>query len=132
MTVKKEFDSTTQREADKAKIRNENLERQKDIEAEDARQAENQEIANFQGLPKAGETREQLLDRIRQMREESEKLKTKETADPIVRTEGLQKQFEAEQEAGRAAVAKAQAEMERNQAIAAQAAREAAGEKKAG
>ena len=113
MAKEKNFDSSNQREADKAKIRNENLERQKDIEAEDARLAENQEIANFKGLPQPGETRDQLLDRIRAMREE----KPKEVEVETFRSAGQQKEFTAEQEAGRAAVAKAQEDLERNRAL---------------
>lgn len=90
--VKEEkFESTTHHEERKAAI-----------QAENKQLAENQEIANFKGLPQAGETREQLLDRIRAMREE----KPSEPEAPVFRSEGLQKEFEAEQKAGQEAVAK--------------------------
>ena len=72
--------------------------------------AENQEIANFKGLPQHGETREELLARIRKLRDE----KPNEAIREPFRSEGLQKEFEAEQKAGQEAVAKAQEERERN------------------
>jgi hypothetical protein len=97
-----EFDSNKHREAAKAKIQAEN----KEI-------AEDKEIAVSKQLPQHGETREELLARIRKMREE----KPVEVETPVFRSEGLQKEFDAEQEAGRAAVAKAAAEMERNRAL---------------
>lgn len=113
-----EFDSTKHREADKAKIQEEN----KQNEAAAKETAENQEIANFKGLPQAGETREQLLDRIRKMRDE----KQPEFKPEAFRPEGLQKAFEAEQKAGQEAVSKAEKEMAQHMA----AQKEAAAEKK--
>jgi hypothetical protein len=63
------------------------------------------------GLVKAGDTREMLLDRIRQMREPPPP-----PPEIIGRvSEGQIKEFNAEQEAGRAAVAKAEAEYQRIQ-----------------
>lgn len=63
-------------------------------------------------LLSGAETREMLLDHIREMREQ----KPTASAPAGYRTESMQRAFTAEQEAGRAAVAKAQAEMERNRA----------------
>ena len=83
------------------------------IQAETSAEAENQEIANFRGLPQHGETREQLLARIRKMRDE----KPEPTVHETFRSEGLQKEFEAEQKAGQEAVAKAQAERDRMQTL---------------
>ena len=96
MTKKKDekFESTQHHEDSKAKIQAENRET-----------AEDKEIADFKGLPQPGETRDQLLDRIRKMREE----KPAEPEAPVFRSEGQQKEFDLEQEAGRAAVAKATA-----------------------
>lgn len=100
--VDEEFDSNRHREAAKAKIQAEN----KEI-------AEEKEIASFRGFPVAGETRDQLLDRIRKLREE----KPVEPEVETFRSEGQLKEFTAEQEAGRAAVAKAQEDAERNRAL---------------
>ena len=106
-----DYDSNRHSEAGMAKIQAENQEI-----------AEDKEIASFKGLPKEGETRDELIARIRKMRDE----KPVEVETPTFRSPGLQKEFDAEQEAGRAAVAKAQAEMERNRAAWA---KEAEGEK---
>jgi hypothetical protein len=108
-------DSIKHHEGRKARIEAENAEKKQAAEAENTRLVENQEIANFKGLPQPGETRDQLLDRIRKLRE-----KPPEVEVPLFRSEGLQKEFEAEQKAGQEAVAKAQAAMERNQAAAAE------------
>ena len=80
-------------------------------ESEDVatRQAEDQEIARSGVLVHADETREQLLERIRKMREIAQPMPTE-----VPRSEGQQKQFELEQQAGREAVAKAEKEMEVN------------------
>jgi hypothetical protein len=107
--IEEKFDSTVHHEKRKAKIKAEN--KQNAADAKEA--AEDKEIAGFKGLPQEGETREQLLDRIRKMRESPPK--EPESAPP--RSEGLQKAFEAEQKAGREAVAKATAELERNRAL---------------
>jgi hypothetical protein len=99
-----QFDSNKQRAADKAKIQEENADQKRASAFISEEEAANQEIANFKGLPQAGETREQLLARIRKMRDEPPKdVKEVET----FRSEGMQKEFDAEQEAGKAAVAKA-------------------------
>jgi len=60
------------------------------------------------------ESREQLLGEIRKMRED----KPVEVAAVAHRTERMIQELNAEQEAGRAAVAKAEAERERNRGIA--------------
>jgi hypothetical protein len=86
-------DSTKQHEANIAKF-----------EAETTAAMENQEIANFHGLPKEGETREQLLARIRKMREAP----PPEPEAKVHRSEAAQKEFDAELAAGKAAVAKAE------------------------
>jgi hypothetical protein len=79
-----------------------------------AREAENQELAQHVGLVQAGETREMLLERIRKLRNEKPEVKEDE---PGFRPPSLQKEFDAEQEAGRAAVARAQEELERNREV---------------
>lgn len=106
------FESTQHLEDRKSKIHAEAEDRREVEQAEAARVAENQEISNFRGLPREGETRDQLLTRIRKMRDD----KPKEVATETFRPPSLQKQFEAEQEAGRAAVAKATEEMEYSRA----------------
>jgi hypothetical protein len=93
-----DYDSNRHREAGIAKIQAEN----KEI-------AEDKEIASFKGLPQEGETRDELIARIRKLREE----KPVEVVVETFRSEGLQKEFDAEQEAGRAAVAKAEAQAEK-------------------
>jgi hypothetical protein len=117
MTKKKDekFESTQHHEDSKAKIQAENRET-----------AEDKEIADFKGLPQPGETRDQLLDRIRKMREE----KPVEVEAPVHRSEALQKDFDLEQEAGRALVAKAEAQRERYLELLAK--EEAEGEKNQG
>jgi len=85
-------------------------ERRDNIQAESKATAENQLIANFHGPIKEGETREQLLERIREMR----KSPPKDDVEPF-RSEATQKAFDAEQEAGRAAVAKAKEASDRSQ-----------------
>jgi len=105
------FESIQHLEDRKASIQAENQQN----EAIAKETAENKEIADFRGLPRDGETRDQLLDRIRKLREVPA---VEPGPEAFGRTsEGLIKQFNAEQEAGRAAVAKAAAEMERNREI---------------
>lgn len=65
------------------------------------------------GLISSDETREHLLDRIREMRETG----TQEPPPPPPLTERMRQQLEAEQAAGRAAVEKAEAEMEHARAM---------------
>jgi hypothetical protein len=103
-------DSIKHHEDRTAKIQAENVKQQQVEQVEVNRVAENQEIANFKGLPQDGETREQLLERIRRMRDE----KPVPVEPEPFRSEGLQKEFEAEQKAGQEAVLKAKEEMERN------------------
>jgi len=98
------FESTKHREERAAAIREE-LEQNQGVSKE---LAENQEIANFKGLPQEGETREQLLDRIRKMREKPEPTPTE-----LFRSEGQQKEYDAEVKAGQEAVAKATAERDK-------------------
>lgn len=105
--MSKKFESTVHHEERKAKIQEEN--KQNQAVADEL--ADNQEIANFKGLPKEGETREQLLERIRRLREKPEEVEVE-----LVRSPGLQKEFEAEQKAGREAVAKAEEERKRSEA----------------
>lgn len=111
-TEDEEYDSNRHREAARDKIQAEN----KEI-------AEDKEIASFKGLPQEGETRDELIARIRKMRDEPPPAVPEA---PTFRSESLQKEFDAEQEAGRAAVAKAESDMERNRAAWA---KEAEGEK---
>lgn len=83
-------------------------EKQKDIQADRDKAARQQEIDYLSvqaGIVREGETRDMLLERIRKLRE----VKVEEPK-YIGRNEELQKQFEAEQAAGRAAVARAEAE----------------------
>jgi hypothetical protein len=94
-------ESVKHMEANQAKIKDEIAEN--DAVAKET--AENQELVNANTLPKEGETREQLLARIRKMREAPEPEPEKE----VFRSEGLQKEFDAEQKAGKEAVAKAEA-----------------------
>jgi predicted metal-dependent phosphotriesterase family hydrolase len=95
-------------------------------ESEDVaqRQSEDQEIASSGVLVHVDETREQLLDRIRKMREIAHPSPAE-----IPLSEGQQKQLDAEQEAGRQAVAKAEKAAEANRK-AIEAATKAEGEKK--
>jgi len=111
-------ESVKHHEANQAKIKDEIAEN--DAVAKET--AENQELVNANTLPKEGETREQLLARIRKMREKPE---PEPEVEPF-RSEGLQKEFDAEQAAGKAAVAKAEAAAKEYQKLVA---KEAAGEK---
>jgi hypothetical protein len=78
-------------------------------------EAETKELAQYASLAQHGETREMLLDRIRKMRAMTEK--PKEDDKPGFRSPQQQQQFEAEQEEGRRAVARAAAELEKNREI---------------
>lgn len=100
--VEEKPDSIKHHEERKAKIEEEN--EQNKVVAQEV--ADNQAIANFKGFPVAGETRDQLLERIQKMREAP----PKEPDPEPFRSEGQMKEFLAEQEVGRAAVAKAEAE----------------------
>jgi hypothetical protein len=102
------LDSVRHHEERREKLRTESEERTKAEQASAAHVAENKEIASFSGIIKEGETREMLLDRIRKMREVPPEPEREYYVSP-----GQLKQLSEEQEAGRAAVAKAQAEMER-------------------
>ena len=102
------FDSTRLLEERTAKLHEAAMD---DYEAEQervVRDAEDKEIQNFRGLPQEGETRDQLLDRIRKLRDADKPFEVK----PEGRAEALMPAFTAEQEAGRTAVAKATAEHE--------------------
>lgn len=110
-------DSEVHNEDRRAKIKEE-------AEVNAKRNADEQALANYRGPVNEGETRDDLLDRIRQMREEP--VAAQQPRKPDL-TEGQKTQLALEQEAGRAAVARVAAEEEaRNKARAAQ----AAGEKK--
>lgn len=119
-------DSNKHHEDRRARMQAEAVENSKAAAEEATRVSENKEIASFHGLPKGGESRDELLARIRKMREAPPEPPPVET----YRSEGLQKEFEAEQEAGRAAVAKAEAEREKYREIWAK--EEAEGEKNQG
>jgi hypothetical protein len=80
-----------------------------------AREAESQELTRQAGLIKPGETRDMLVERIRKLREQNE-AKAVEIPPPP-RPPDLQRQFELEQKAGREAIAKAEAEYERNREL---------------
>ena len=91
-------------------------------------QAEDAEIARSGVSPHIGESRDALLQRIRDMRDAADK-----PAEPVAApfmSEAMKKQLEAEQEAGRKVVAAAEAAKKTNQEIAEKAAAEAAGGKK--
>jgi hypothetical protein len=111
-------ESVKHMEANKAKIQDENA--ANDAIAKET--AENQELVNSNVMPKEGETREQLLARIRKMREAPEP----EPEKPPFRSPGLQAEFDAEQKAGKEAVAKAEAAQKEYQAALA---KQAEGEK---
>jgi len=92
-----------QREREQAEVDRLKQEYAAKQEAE-ARKVEDDDIEKA-SLLTGDETREQLHDYIRKMREE----KPAEPPPPPPRTEGMMKELNAEQEAGRAAVAKAEA-----------------------
>jgi hypothetical protein len=100
-------------------------ERKAKIEAINKEAAEDKEIRDYKGLPREGETRDQLLDRIRKMRDEKPPVVT----GPVFRSEGLQKEYDAEVAAGQAAVAKVAAEAEHYRMLLQKAEAEAQGEK---
>ena len=75
-----------------------------------AKEAEIQHLTTQAGLVRPGDTRDMLLERIRKMREPPKVEEDK----PGFRTPLQQEQFEAEQKAGREAVAKAEKEAEEN------------------
>lgn len=80
-----------------------------------ARETENQQLTEQVGLVKAGDTREMLLERIRKQRAEMEP--KVEEDQPVYRSPDQQQRFDAEQQAGREAVAKAEQEAERYREI---------------
>src|SRR5215467_11823443 len=92
--------------ADRAKAEAEAEQRRLEREEQDNAKAREEEDAFVEKLSEraAPETREALLDRIREMREEKAPTYT-----PPPLTEGMKTQLEAEQEAGRQATAKAEA-----------------------
>jgi hypothetical protein len=105
------LDSIAHHEERKALLQKEHeLNRQKDQELakQHATYRENQEIAHYSGIIKDGETRDQLLERIRNA--------SKPVAveiPPLGRNPALQEELEREQQAGREAVARAEAEQKR-------------------
>lgn len=114
----KDFDSTTHNEERSAQMREESKDealKQQQAEAQRVLHAAEQREQSLQAEEKQindliapGTTRDQLLDRIRQMREE----KVEEKHDYYISPE-QQAQLELEQATGRAAVAKAEAEAKR-------------------
>jgi hypothetical protein len=122
------LDSIAHHEERKALLQKEyELNRQKDQELakQHAVHREDQEIANYGGIIKDGETRDQLLERIRNV----SKVVSVEIQ-PLGRTPAMQKELEAEQQAGREAVARAEAEEKRAAEIRQKIADEAEREKK--
>jgi hypothetical protein len=106
------LDSVAHHEERKALMQKEyELNQQKDQELarQHAAHRDDQEIANYGGIIKDGETRDQLLERIRNV----SKVVPVEIQ-PLGRTPAMQKELEAEQQAGREAVARAEAEEKRN------------------
>ena len=113
------FDSLQHLEDRRAKIKEESDQIEK-VQAERVkRQAEDQEVAQYKGPIGPDDTRETILDRIRKMREQPE-----ETVMTRHITEFQAAQIKLEQEAGRAAVKKAEEEAERNRNLREQAAEE--------
>jgi hypothetical protein len=93
---------------------------EQDARDEASRLAEAQLLTDHIGLVQHGDTRELLLDRIREMREE----KPPERPPLGYASEDQKAQLAREQEAGRAAVAKAEADAEKNRLLREQAAAE--------
>ena len=120
--AKEKTDSVNDMEARKAKIKAEADEIEKSQSEEEARQrqaridrdlvtseAQAKTLEHHAGLVHDGETREQLLDRVRALREAP----AAPAYVPPPPTAFQQQQINAEQEAGRQAVARAEAEQER-------------------
>jgi hypothetical protein len=128
MAKEKQPDSLTHHEDRRAKMQQEAaVQHQQDAEAETKREltqadrerkmreAETQELAQQVALVKETDTREMLLERIRQQRAATPK--EVEDDQPGYRSEGMQKQFELEQETGRKAVAAEEARQEQQREI---------------
>lgn len=122
----KKSDSIEHHEERHAKIRDEAAAQQATaVEAEEKRvldqierdrvirKAENQELAQQVELVKQGDTREMLLERIRQQREKDKPAEEQ----PVFLSESHRKRVEVEQQAGREAVARAEAEVERSREL---------------
>lgn len=116
MAEDKQLDSITHREERKARMREEYEHNKQEAENRAQQQADyrqvqadNRELENYGGIIKDGETRDELLARIR----EASKVQSVEIK-PIGRvSEGLIKQHEDEQRVGRESVARAEAEQQR-------------------
>jgi len=114
----KQLDSLTHHEERKTKMREEHAHNKQEEQnradqqaAHRQSQADERDIKNYGGIIKDGETREELLARIRKVSDEKPP-----EAEPHGRvSEGMIKEFEAEQKAGREAVARAEKDMERAQ-----------------
>jgi hypothetical protein len=128
MAQEKPTDSVTHHEERREKIRVEAAEQQQlAAKAEEqrehsrveqshaTREAEDQELTRQVALIQHGETRDMLLERIRKLRELQKPAEEEEQ--PVVRPPELQKRFEAEQQAGREAVARFLADQERNREL---------------
>ena len=102
-TEEEKPDSVKHHEDRRAKMQEESAQ----LAQHEKERLENQEIVQYGGPVREGETREQLLDRIRKMREAP----SQEPPSAGYLTDSLKQQLEKEQEAGRAAVAKAEEEM---------------------
>lgn len=107
-------------EEQQAKVRAE-YKRQQDIGKQRVKESEIQRLEQYSSLARDPLTRDMILDRIRKMREE----KPVEPPWPPPMSEAQRKLLEGEQAAGRAAVAKYEAEMVKNREAAAQAEAEA-------
>jgi hypothetical protein len=105
MAKEPKTDSVVHHEDRHAKIKTESA-------AAAERQAEDQEIARSGVAVRVDETREDLLNRIRKMREEAANPPPMDQGGYM--SDGQKQQLSAEQEAGRAAVAKAEQEAEAN------------------
>ena len=114
--IKEESDRIEQEEAKAAERRQEAQEVQ-DLKADNA---EVKFLEKQSGLVDQDDTREMILDRIRQMREDV----PKGPPPPPPISVAMRQQIDAEQEAGRAAVRRAQEEMDRNRGIREEAARD--------
>ena len=133
MTKERNTDSVDAMAERKAKIREESeriereeakaAERRQEVQAVQDLKADNAEVKFLKeqsALVSQDDTREMILDRIRQMRDDVPKGPPK----PPPISEFMRQQIEIEQEAGRAAVKRAQEEMDRNRGIREQAARQ--------
>ena len=86
---------------------------ERELRDREARKAETGSLSQILNRSDQLDTREMLMNKIREMRNE----KPPEPPAPLGRTPSMQAQFEAEQAMGRAMVAKREAEMEQGRAL---------------